>query len=73
MKKRRIKYKKGDVGMPVSMKTAMDMDNLKKRAMQRRISFSGPKDEKDIKIENDFFVDLKESIYAQIARDKKWN
>lgn len=45
-----------------------NMQNLKKRAMKRNISFSTSKTIKDAKVENDFFKSMENQIYAQIVR-----
>ena len=50
-----------------------DMDNLKKRALQRRISFPNQKTTEDAKVENAFFEDAKKKMYEQIAEDERWN
>lgn len=50
-----------------------NMNDLKKRALQRRISFPSQKTIEDVKIENDFFDDVKKEMYEQIAEDKRWN
>ena len=50
-----------------------DMDNLKKRALQRRISFPNQKTIEDVKIENDFFDEVKKKMYERIVEDKRWN
>lgn len=50
-----------------------DMDNLKKRALQRRISFPNQKTIEDVKIENEFFDEVKKKMYERIVEDKRWN
>ena len=45
-----------------------NLDELKKRANKRSISFSSkPKSENDTKVENDFFKTMENQIYKQIA------
>lgn len=47
-----------------------NLDELKKRANKRSISFSSkPKSENDIKVENDFFKTVENQIYKQIVRN----
>ena len=47
-----------------------NLDELKKRAYKRNISFSyKPKSEDDIRVENDFFKTMENQIYKQIARN----
>ena len=50
-----------------------DMDTLKKRALQRRISFPNQKTIEDVKIENEFFDEVKKKMYERIVEDKRWN
>ena len=50
-----------------------DMDNLKKRALQRRISFPNQKTIEDVKIENEFFDEVKKKMYERIVEDKRCN
>ena len=73
MKRRNYKQrnKKGDVYMQTVINE--NINNLKKRALQRRISFPSQKTVKDVKIENDFFDDAKKKMYEQIVEDKRWN
>ena len=49
------------------------MNNLRKRALKRRISFPNQKTTEDAKVENDFFEDAKKKMYEQIAEDERWN
>ena len=47
-----------------------NLDELRKRANKRNISFSSkPKSENDTKVENDFFRTMESQIYKQIARN----
>ena len=47
-----------------------NLDELKKRAYKRNISFSSkPKSEDDIRVENDFFKTMENQIYKQMARN----
>ena len=47
-----------------------NLDELKKRANKRNISFSSkPKSDEDAKVENDFFKTMKKQIYKQIVRN----
>lgn len=47
-----------------------NLDELKKRANKRSVSFpSNPKSENDTKVENDFFKMVENQIYKQIARN----
>ena len=47
-----------------------NLDELKKRAYKRNISFSSkPKSEDDIRVENDFFKTMENQIYKQIVRN----
>lgn len=47
-----------------------NLDELKKRANKRNISFSSkPKSDDDTKVENDFFKTMEHQIYEQIARN----
>lgn len=47
-----------------------NLDELRKRANKRNISFSSkPKSEDDTKTENDFFKTMENQIYKQIARN----
>ena len=46
-----------------------NMDDLKRRATLRNISFSKPKSEEDTKVENDFFKIVENQIYKQIVRN----
>jgi hypothetical protein len=47
-----------------------NIEALKKRAMQRNISFSSKaKTESDVKVENDFFKTMEGQIYKQIVRN----
>lgn len=47
-----------------------NLDELKKRANKRSISFSSkPKLEKDTEVENDFFKTMENQIYEQIVRN----
>ena len=65
------KKKKGDVYMRTAINKSMN--NLKKRALERRISFPNQKSIEDVKIENDFFDNVKKKMYEQIMEDKRWN
>ena len=47
------------------------MNNLKERALKRRISFPNQKTLEDVRIENKFFDDVKKKMYEQITDDKK--
>lgn len=49
------------------------MNNLKERALKRRISFPDQKTLEDVRIENEFFDDVKKKMYEQITEDKKWS
>lgn len=73
MKKRRSqqnkRLKKGDVYMQTIVNR--NIDNLRKRALKRRISFSAQKGIEDVKVENDFFEDVKKQIYNQVTEEKK--
>ena len=75
MKSKKKNYKQRNKKGDVQMQTAINerMNNLKKRALQRRISFPSQKTMKDVKIENDFFDDVKKKMYEQIVEDKRWN
>lgn len=47
-----------------------NLDELKKRANKRSVSFSSnPKSENDTKVENDFFKIVENQIYKQIVRN----
>ena len=47
-----------------------NLDELRKRANKRSISFSSkPKSKDDTRIENDFFKTMENQIYKQIARN----
>ena len=53
-----------------SIKKELNLDELKKRAYKRNISFSSkPKSEDDTRVENDFFKTMENQIYKQIARN----
>ena len=69
--KKQAKHKKGDVHMQTVVSDSMN--NLRKRALKRRISFPNQKTEEDVKVENEFFENVKKKMYEQIAEDKKWN
>ena len=71
MSKRKKNRKKGDVHMQTMVNE--NMNDLKKRALQRRISFPNQKTIEDARIENDFFDDAKKKMYEQIMEDKRWN
>ncbi len=60
--------KKGDVHMQTAIKN--DMSNLRDRALQRFISFPNQKTSEDTKVENNFFDEVKEKMYNQIAEDE---
>lgn len=61
---------KGDVYMSNNAMTKKSLDELKKRANKRSISFSSkPKTENDTKVENDFFKTMENQIYKQIVRN----
>ena len=61
---------KGDVYMPNNLVVKRNLDELRKRANKRNISFSSkPKSENDTRIENDFFKTMENQIYKQIARN----
>lgn len=61
------KHKKGDVRMHTVVSESMD--NLRKRALKRRISLPNQKTAEDAKVENDFFKDAKEQLYKQIVEE----
>lgn len=69
--KKNFTKKKGEVCMQTAIREKVAA--LNKRALQRRISFPNQKDEKNIRIENELFDEMKEEMYKQIAEDKKWN
>ena len=48
------------------------MSGLKKRALKRRRFSSAQKALEDVRIENEFFDDMKKKMYEQITEDKKW-
>ena len=61
---------KGDVYMSSNVIIKRNLDELKKRANKRSVSFpSNPKSENDTKVENDFFKMVENQIYKQIARN----
>lgn len=61
---------KGDVYMSNNVVVKRNLDELRKRANKRSISFSSkPKSEDDTRIENDFFKTMENQIYKQIARN----
>ena len=61
---------KGDVYMSNNVTVKRNLDELKKRANKRNISFSSkPKSDDDTKVENDFFKTMEHQIYEQIARN----
>ena len=61
---------KGDVYMSNNAVVKRNLDELKKRAYKRSISFSSkPKSENDTRVENDFFKTMENQIYKQIARN----
>ena len=61
---------KGDVYMSNNAVVKRNLDELKKRAYKRNISFSSkPKSEDDTRVENDFFKTMENQIYKQIARN----
>ena len=70
-RKEQCKHKKGDVHMQTVVNESMN--NLRKRALKRRISFPNQKTTEDVKVENDFFEDAKTKMYEQIAEDERWN
>lgn len=63
-------FMKGDVCMSNNIMVKKNLDELRKRANKRSISFSSnPKSINDVKIENDFFQTMEKQIYKQIARN----
>ena len=63
-------FAKGDVFMQENLTVKRNLEELKKRAIKRSISFSSkPKTENDTKVENDFFKTVENQIYTQIARN----
>jgi hypothetical protein len=61
---------KGDVYMSRNATLKTNIEDLKKRAIQRNISFSSKaKTESDVKVENDFFKTMESQIYKQIVRN----
>ena len=61
---------KGDVYMSNNAVVKRNLDELKKRAYKRNISFSSkPKSEDDTRVENDFFKTMENQIYKQIVRN----
>ena len=47
-----------------------NLDDLKKRASKRSISFSSkPKSENDARVENNFFKTMENQLYKQIVRN----
>ena len=53
--------------MQTAVKEQMNM--LKKHALQRQQSFPNQQTVHDAKIENEFFNDMKQTIYEQIAKE----
>ena len=49
------------------------MNMLRKHALQRQQSFPNQQTVHDAKIENEFFNDMKQTIYEQIAKEKTCN
>ena len=59
---------KGDVYMSNNAVVKRNLDELKKRAYKRNISFSSkPKSEDDTRVENYFFKTMENQIYKQIV------
>lgn len=46
---------------------------LSQHALQRKNSFPKQKSSEDVEVENDFFDDMKDAMYAQIVEDFAWN
>ena len=69
--KKKLSKMKGDVYMRTI--TDSHMNDLKKRASQRRILFPNQKNSEDVKLEHDFFEDVQNKMYEQISEDEKWN
>lgn len=61
------KEKKGEVCMQTAI--CGKVAALNERALQRRVSFPSQKDEKDARLENEIFDEMKEKMYEQIAED----
>lgn len=66
-----LPYQKGDVCMQAEIR--IKINDLKNRAKQRLSSFPDEKDVESVKVENDFFEDLKEQTYSQIMEEETWN
>lgn len=66
-KEKQHNEKKGEVCMQTIIRDKLSA--LNERALQRRNSFPNQKDEEDVRVQNDFFDEMKEEMYKQIAED----